>query len=172
MSCNDNQVSALSVDQVQALTVSTQSFGFSQEDVDAVRAQHGDEILSLMTEAARSGFSVGFIMDILKRFGPNVLQFLYDVWNQQVMAAGFAAQAQGESVILEGPLTQGIQDGIVNMLVQKLMEQLPNILPALIEKYGDQILKLVIDLILKTITPSTQSNVHTAVVMPATNPLA
>lgn len=156
MTCCNNpgsctHVSALSVEQVQALCVSAQSFGFSAEDVDAVRAQHGDEVLSLMTEAARSGFSIGFVMDILKRFGPAVLQFLYELWNEQVMAAGVAAQSSGEAIVLEGPLVQGVQEGIVNMLLNKLLEQLPNLLPVLLEKYGDQVLKLIVDTLLKVL---------------------
>lgn len=133
---------ALSVEEVEELKLSAQSFGFENAWVADVLEKWGDDVLSLTVEAARNGFSVSFVMDVLNRFGPSVLELLFDLWNRKTMAANMAF-VEGERV---NPV---VIEGMDSTLLQLLLEKF---LPVIIDKYGDQILKLFMDAILKVLT--------------------
>jgi len=143
----------MSVEQIDSVKVAAQSFGFEESMISGILERFGPEVLSLLVEAARSGFSVTWIVDTLNRFGPNVLQFFMDLWSKNV---GIAAQnapvgvAGSEvvhtGVILTGEVVEGMDTNMITTMLEKL-------LPMIVEKYGPQLIQLVMDLIMNAIKP-------------------
>ena len=143
---------AMSVDQIDAVKVAAQNFGFENYMISGILDKFGPEVLSLLVEAARSGFSVTWIVDTLNRFGPNVLQFFMDLWGKNVAIAaqnapaGMAATEVHTGVILTGEVVEGMDTNMITTMLEKL-------LPMIVEKYGPQLIQMVMDLIMNAIKP-------------------
>ena len=147
--CSKEKVSALSVEQVETLKLSAQNFGFDTNWIAELISKYGADILALVVEAARNGFSIALVVEIMSKFGPDLLQFVLDLFNTKKMEAvkfGEVFPPTDGSM----PLPGGMMDSILINLVQKY-------LPIIMEKYGDQIMKMIIDAIIKAISGGTDS---------------
>lgn len=121
----------LSAENVVSLKESAVGFGFDVNWVADLVQQYGDDVLGVVVEAMRSGFSVAFVVEIVQKFGPVMLEFLLNLLNKQKLLA-----ASGEVVVAD---EVGILDAsIIETLLQRY-------LPVILEKYGDQIIKFILD---------------------------
>ncbi len=132
--------------QVEELKVSAQALGLSVADVGEVLEKWSGDVLTLVVEAARSGFNPAWVMNTLNRFGPTVLEFFTDLWNQHTMVA--AASVQDGVVLGDLKVTQENLEAFDGALLKRLAEKF---LPMLIEKYGDRILELVVEAVLNAL---------------------
>ncbi len=143
-------VHAMSVEQIDTVTVSAQNFGFEAGVISDILERFGPEVLALITEAARSGFGVQWIIDTLNKFGPNVLQFFMDLWSKNVGIAGVAPVgvdgAVQTGVLITGDVVEGMDSNMLSTLLEKM-------LPMIMEKYGPQLIEMVMKLVLDAIKP-------------------
>lgn len=143
-------VTALSNDQVLAMSNDAQQLGMSPESVAEVLSKYGPEMLSVVVEGLKNGFTLSFCMELLKLFGPVVLDTLVSIFNKtktMVGAQSLSASAATESAvadILSKSKVESIPPAILNILLEKL-------LPWALEKYGQQIISAIIETVLSSI---------------------
>lgn len=143
---SNETVHAMSVEQIETLKVSAQNMGFDGDTVANVLEKFGPDVLSLLVEAARSGFNVAWIVDTIAKFGPTVLQFFVDLWHKN---AAFAAPMgmEGTGVVLpDSVMVEGMDANLLQTLLEKF-------LPIILEKYGPQLIQMLMDAILNAIKP-------------------
>lgn len=149
-------VHAMSVEQIDTVKVSAQNFGFEAGVISDILERFGPDVLSLITEAARSGFGVQWIIDTLNRFGPNVLQFFMDLWSKNVGIAGVAPVGMDGTVhtgvIITGEVVEGMDSNMLTTLLEKF-------LPMIMEKYGPKLIELIMNLVLDAIKPKVGESV-------------
>jgi hypothetical protein len=128
------------VENVETLKASAMGFGFDFDWVSGLISKWGDNILSVVVEAVRGGFTKDVVVNIVEKVGPFALELLVNLMNK--MKFHHAAAAPGELVV--GEEVRLFDASIIETLVQRY-------LPVLVEKYGDQIVKFVVDWLLKAI---------------------
>lgn len=104
-------------------------FGFSNEEVNDLVQNHGQDVLSILTNALRLGLTKQFVVETLTQVGPYLLQLILSVVTKK-QQLGIA------------DATENVVDGV---LVDSLIKRL---LPGILEKYGDQLANLVVEAIL------------------------
>lgn len=131
--CKESNVVALH--HVEDLKASAVGFGFDMSWLTDLISRFGGDVLSLVVEAVRGGFNKDLVVDVLDKFGPFVLEMLVNLLNAKKLHAGVAGDfVVGEEV--------GAFDGaILETLLKKW-------LPVILEKYGDQIVGLVVQYLL------------------------
>jgi hypothetical protein len=152
-------VSALSNDQVLAMSTDAQQFGMSPENVAEILNKYGPDMLSVVVSGLKNGFSVSFCMELLKLFGPVVLDALTAIYNKtktlvgaQSLSATAATETAVADILAKGKV-ESIPPAILNILMEKL-------LPWALEKYGQQIISAIIETVLTSIkSEETQANV-------------
>jgi hypothetical protein len=131
----------------EELKLSAQSFGFDLNWIVKILETWGDDVLSLIVEAARNGISVQFIVELLEKFGPVLLQLLVDLLNRKKMMA-FAAGAE----VVPGPVVEGVEGPFLDLIIEKYLPLIiQKYLPVIMEKYGPQLIQMIIDLFLKNL---------------------
>lgn len=111
--------------------------GFDPSYIADLIAQYGDDVVNLVVEALRNGFSKNFIIDTLMKFGPMVLQFLLSWFTKKQEASksmGMAADAVVDAKVLDASL------------IETFLERL---LPKLLDKYGEQLIDAFIGMLVR-----------------------
>lgn len=127
MSCCKKAAHAAHMEDLKA---SALGFGLDMAWIGEIIEKYGDDVLGLIVEALRTGFSRELVTEIITKFGPLILEFLVNLTNKQKMKAISGDVIVGEEV--------GILDiSIIEMLIQKY-------LPLIIEKYGDHIVQFIL----------------------------
>lgn len=126
------------------------SRGMAANDVTDLVSKYGPEVLSTISEGLRSNFSVSFIMEMIKKFGPNVLDFLLTMFSDIKMQANYQSENNlGLGSLSKEQVQEILKDqkmGGISTVLLKLVVK--NILPKIVELYGQDIL----DAIVKTVT--------------------
>jgi hypothetical protein len=129
---------ALSVEQVDNLKMCAQDLGATDTWVADVLQTYGSGALASAIEFLRNGASPTFIWSTLQLFGPAVLGFLIDIYNESRKKMRIqTADGKFEDQRVFGSLS----GAIVSLILIKVM-------PVLIERYGPQILDAVLKLFL------------------------
>jgi len=140
-------------DQVQALSTEVQQMGMAPAEVADLLSRYGPEVLSVVVQALKNGFSMPFVLELLRLFGPIALDFTISLFTAK---KSFSAQSEekdpfGElnkilqndpevNKVLEGSQIGALTPQLVSVLVEKL-------LPYLVKKYGPQLLAAIIQAI-------------------------
>ncbi len=112
--------------------------GFDPNSIADLIAQFGDDVVQLVSDAIRSGFSRQFVLDTLLKFGPWLLKFLLDMFSKKQEAAvkmGVAADTLSNAVVEAN-------------LIETFLERM---LPKILEKYGERLIDSFIELIMSYI---------------------
>lgn len=126
----------LSEEQVESLKFSAQDLGATDSWIADILQTYGANALASAIEFLRNGASPTFIWSTLQLFGPAVLGFLIDVYNEsRKKIRTLSADGKFEDQRVFGSLS----GAIISLILIKVM-------PVLIEKYGPQILDAVLKL--------------------------
>lgn len=117
------------------------SFGFDTTWITDILAEYGQVALDLVIEAMRGGFSKDLVIEVLAKFGPAILEFLVTLLNKKKMAFASAENASGN---VADQLAGFLDASIIEVLVQKY-------LPMIMEKYGEQIVQMLVEYILNSL---------------------
>jgi hypothetical protein len=146
---SNQEVTAMSVEQIDILKASAQDFGFDRGVIADILEKFGPDVLALVVEAARNGFSIQWIMDTFNKFGPTVLRFLSDLFSRNMAMAEVPMSFDGSpqtGVVINGDLIEGMDSNLISTLLEKL-------LPMLLEKYGPMLIDFLMKLFLDALKP-------------------
>jgi len=146
---SNQEVRAMSVEQIDILKASAQDFGFDSGAVADILEKFGPDVLALLVELARSGFTIQWIMDTFNKFGPTVLQFLQDLFTRNMAIAEVPLSVDGSpqtGVVIDGQIVEGLDSNLITTLLEKF-------LPLILEKYGPQLIEYLIKMVLDAIKP-------------------
>lgn len=131
----------------EEMKLSATNFGFDGEWIADVVEKYGDDAVAVIVEAARSGLSVKFVIELIDRFGTQVLELLVNVLNQFKMT-----QMAATGVVVEGPIVEGVNSALTDVLIKDYLPMIiEKLLPQIMEKYGPQLIQLVVDWLLKSL---------------------
>ncbi len=112
-------------------------------------AKHNDATLAAAVELARSGTSTAFIMEMLQKFGPTMLQFLVDVLNHSKTKKLAMADVPGDIIpgqVVIGDVVNGVDTSFIDIIIQKYLPLLvQKYLPLILEKYGPVLVQMLLD---------------------------
>lgn len=120
------------------------NFGFDGSWIAEIVAKYGNDVASLIIEAARNGLTVSFVVEIIQKFGPTLLQLIVDLLNKNNSTA-FAATCNktcGVTSDVFPPVMEGVDSPIVSVLLDKF-------LPVIMEKFGPVIMQLITEQLMK-----------------------
>lgn len=129
---------------VKELTNVAENFGLSQEFIAEVLSKYGPEVLSVCIEGLKNGFSVGFVIELVRLFGPVVLDFILSLFKksnktmQMAEAHGMGASDQSLADFLNDKNAENFAPILMKLLVEKLI-------PYVIKNYGDQIVHALLE---------------------------
>ncbi len=136
------------MNQVNELKGAAENFGLSPEFIAECLNKYGPEVLSVCIEGLKNGFSVGFVIELVRLFGPVVLDFILSLFRTSNKSMNLAA-ARGMA-----PSDQTLADFLNDknaanfgpILMQLLVEK---IIPYIIKNYGEQITKALVEALQK-----------------------
>ena len=134
-----SNIEALSADQVESLKFSALDLGATDSWIADILQTYGANALASGIEFLRNGASPAFIWSTLQLFGPAVLGFLIDLYNESRKTMKIQAQ---DGKFQDQRVFGSLSGAIVTLILVKVM-------PVLIEKYGPQILDAVLKLFMK-----------------------
>lgn len=115
---------------LEDLKNSALSFGFDMAWITELINKYGDDVLNLVLEGVRTGLTKEFIIEVLGKFGPIVLELLVNLVNNWKLVQGVA------------PVEQlNFDSQFFQVLVEKY-------LPMLFEKYGEQLVAAIVEFLL------------------------
>ena len=137
---------------VKSLTSDVVSKGMAAGEVTELVGKYGPEILSTLAEGLRNNFSVSFIMETIKNFGPNVLEFMLTMFSEIIMQANHQENQQVKSFSvnpkskeeLQNLIKDGKMGGLSTLVLKVVTKQ---ILPKVVELYGKEILDSIVSAI-------------------------
>lgn len=109
------------------------SSGFDLAWLVAMEAKHGAAILSIITDFMNQGLTPAFIISVVDKVHPLLIDILYQVFSAAPLAAGKLAAAKlGANADAVGGVVSGTLDDIIAsdlsvFLVQKLIDILPTL---------------------------------------------
>lgn len=140
-------------DEVKELKDSVINKGMAAADVNDLVNRYGPEVLNTLAEGLRSNFSISFIVEMIKKFGPKVLDFMLSAFSEIIMQANKAEadnnSMQGLRKLSKEEWQDMVRDeklGGFSAVILKLVVK--HILPKIVDLYGKEIL----DAIVNTIT--------------------
>lgn len=133
------------------------NYGLSAAEIADIIQKYGEQALQLIVDGIRYGLTKEFLVRVLKFFGPLLLEFIVSSAQMRFLASPKALQSSitteetgtklGDTwrlapVIIEGEEVDAFdaESSFWQVLIDKF-------LPILIEKYRDQIIQLLLDLI-------------------------
>lgn len=122
---------------VEDLKVGVAGFGVTADEIADLIGKYGDTVLGTVMEALRSGFSKAWVFEALVSFGPVLLSWVLSLFNRRKMAMGAGGLVVGEEVKM-------LEAGVFQDLLEKY-------LPMIVEKYGPQLIDLLVQYILKSL---------------------
>jgi hypothetical protein len=129
------QMSMAQQTQVQSDAV---AMGMAPTDVADIISKYGPDVMSTMVEGLKSGFSVPFILELFRLFGPLFLDFAISLFTEKKKMGMTESDEEVElEKLLKGSPVQGLPEELVKVLFTKL-------LPYVIKKYGPDMLAAVI----------------------------
>jgi hypothetical protein len=129
------QMSMAEQTQVQSDAV---AMGMAPTDVADIISKYGPDVMSTMVEGLKSGFSVPFILELFRLFGPLFLDFAISLFTEKKKMGMTESDEEVElEKLLKGSPVQGLPEELVKVLFTKL-------LPYVIKKYGPDMLAAVI----------------------------
>ena len=134
------QMSMAEQTQVQTDAV---AMGMAPLEVAEIISKYGPDVMSTIVEGLKSGFSIAFILELFRLFGPLFLDFAISLFTEKKKMGMAESDEETElENLLKGSPVQGLPEELVKVLFTKL-------LPYVIKKYGPEMLVAVIDAIYK-----------------------
>lgn len=131
----NKKFSAAEQDQMQTDAI---SMGMAPTDVAEIISKYGPDTMSVIVEGLKSGFSVPFVLELFRLFGPIFLDFAISLFSDKKKMGMTEASEEAElEKLLKGSPVQGLPEELVKVLFTKL-------LPYVIKKYGPDMLAAVI----------------------------
>lgn len=134
----------LNATEVKELSSVAENFGLSPEFIAECLNKYGPEVLSVCIEGLKNGFSVGFVIELVRLFGPVVLDFVLSLFKtsnksmQLASAQGVAPTSESLADFLNEKDAANFGPILMKLMVEK-------IIPYVIKNYGDQIVKALVD---------------------------
>lgn len=113
--------------------------GFDPTEVIDFVTKYGQDILTVISDGIQMGLSKEFLVEILTKFGPLVLEWLIDLLNKK-------DQGTGVDATLSNAMLSG---SISDVILDKLLDKLQDMLPELIEKYTPVVVNALIAALMK-----------------------
>lgn len=114
------------------------ALGMAPPEVADILSKYGPDVMSTIVEGLKSGFSVPFILELFRLFGPLFLDFAISLFMEKKK---MGMTESDEELELEGLLKGSAVQGLPEQLVKTLFTKL---LPYVIKKYGPDMLTAVI----------------------------
>lgn len=112
--------------------------GMAPTEVADIISKYGPDVMSVIVEALKSGFSVAFVLELFRLFGPIFLDFVISLFSEKKKMGMTENDEEAElENLLKGSPVQGLPEELVKVLFTKL-------LPYVIKKYGPDMLVAVI----------------------------
>ena len=112
--------------------------GMAPTDVADIITKYGPDVMSVIVEALKSGFSVSFVLELFRLFGPIFLDFVISLFSEKKKLGMAESDEEAElENLLKGSPVQGLSEELVKVLFTKL-------LPYVIKKYGPDMLAAMI----------------------------
>lgn len=112
--------------------------GMAPNDVAEIISKYGPDVMSVIVESLKSGFSVAFVLELFRLFGPIFLDFAISLFTEKKKMGMTENDEERElENLLKGSPVQGLPEELVKVLFTKL-------LPYVIKKYGPDMLAAVI----------------------------
>jgi len=129
------QMSMVEQTQVQTDAI---AMGMAPPEVAEIISKYGPDVMSTIVEGLKSGFSVTFILELFRLFGPLFLDFAISLFTEKKKMGMAESDEETElENLLKGSPVQGLPEELVKVLFTKL-------LPYVIKKYGPDMLVAVI----------------------------
>lgn len=114
------------------------SMGMAPTDVAEVISKYGPDVMSVVVEGLKSGFSAPFVLELFRLFGPIFFDFAISLFAEKKKLGLAEGNEEAElEKLLKGSPVQGLPEELVKALFTKLM-------PYVIKKYGPDMLAAVI----------------------------
>ena len=137
-------------EQTQLQTDAVQ-MGMAPSDVAEIVSKYGPDVMSVIVEALKGGFSVPFVLELFRLFGPIFLDFAISLFSEKKKMGMAENDEEAElEKLLRGSPVQGLPEELVKVLFTKL-------LPYVIKKYGPDMLTAVIAAIDRYTSETTNS---------------
>lgn len=136
----------------EELKASAENFGFDPNWIAELLAKYGSDVVACVVEAVRQGFSKEFVVEVISKLGPPVLQLLILLLNQpKMMRSAQADQTSGDLIPAIGT--------DINILVVLVQQYLPNLLntymPIIVQQYGPEITQFIVNTIVSVLENGT-----------------
>ena len=131
-----------STEQVDDLKSVAGNFGIAPAEVADILQNYGPSVLQMVISALKSGFSLSFCMELVKTFGPVVLDFVMSLFNNTKKAMDVSSQKGIVPESMEQFLNEKDAENFAPILVKVLVEK---VIPYIIKNYGQQILQALLD---------------------------
>ena len=127
----------------EEMKMSAANFGFDAGWIADILQQYGADALALAIEAARNGFSIAFVVEVLQKFGPCILKFIFDLFSSHQSAMRMRGMT-GTGDVVTGDLIEGVNGAFIDVIVEKYLPViLEKYLPQIVEQFGPILLKLI-----------------------------
>ncbi len=141
----------MSCNHVENMKASATESGIDGGTITEILSKFGPDVLAIVTEAAKSNFSVSWIIDTLNKFGPTVLQFLTDLMHKNAAIATPLGVA-GQTIIIDKSHIQTLDTNLIQQTLQQ-------ILPVILQQYGPQVVQWIITMITNAMSGSSGSTI-------------
>jgi len=129
-------------EQVDDLKSVASNFGIAPAEVADILQRYGPSVLQMVISALKSGFSLSFCLELIKTFGPVVLDFVMSLFDNTKKAMDVSSQKGLTPESMEQFLNEKDAENFAPILVKVLVEK---VIPYIIKNYGQQILQALLD---------------------------
>jgi len=131
-----------STEQVDDLKSVAGNFGIAPAEIAEILQNYGPSVLQMIIAALKSGFSLSFCLELIKTFGPVVLDFVMSLFDNTKKAMDVNSQKGMVPESMEQFLNDKDAENFAPILVKVLVEK---VIPYVIKNYGQQILQSLLD---------------------------
>jgi hypothetical protein len=131
-----------STEQVDDLKSVAGNFGIDPIHVAEILQHYGPSVLQMVISALKSGFSLSFCLELLKTFGPVVLDFVMSLFDNTKKAMDVSASKGLVPESMDNFLNEKDAENFAPILVKIIVEK---VIPYVIKNYGQQILQALLD---------------------------
>src|SRR5581483_1438427 len=96
----------------EELKMSATNLGFDASWIAELVERFGQDVLTLVVEAARQGLSISLVIEIIQKFGPALLDFVVELLNKKSMLG-----LTGD--VVEGPTVEGVNSAFIDVIIEK-----------------------------------------------------
>lgn len=143
-------------EEIRNLTTDVVNKGMTETEVGDLIQKYGPAVLTIIAEGLRNNFSISFIMETIRNFGPNVLEFLLSMFSQIIMQANYQENLEAKKLgvvlskkaDLENLIKDGKMGGLSSLILKTVVKQF---LPKIVDLYGKEILDAIVQALINAV---------------------